>query len=183
MAKKIKISPEDLELFLNAVKGSKRLQKKERILPPSPSKQTILAKKPRFDEDFTLSEKQILPSVASNELIAYKKPSVSNIILRKLRKGQYNVEAILDLHGMSVEDAGAAMIQFLQTCMQKQVRVALIIHGKAHATQTPILKNKLNHWLREIDVVLAFCSATKAHGREGAMYVLLTSRQKENSFG
>ena len=96
-----------------------------------------------------------------------------------MRKGQYNVEAILDLHGMTVAKANAEVDRFLQQCLHQGIRIVLIIHGKGHHSQEPILKNKLNHWLRSIDGVLAFCSAAKEHGSRGASYVLLKRKTGE----
>ncbi|MEE9156926.1 MAG: Smr/MutS family protein, partial [Gammaproteobacteria bacterium] len=40
----------------------------------------------------------------------------------------------------------------------------------------PVLKNKLNNWLRQRDEVLAFCSTRPVDGGTGAVYVLLKRR-------
>ena len=79
----------------------------------------------------------------------------------------------MDLHGKTVEESKIALSRFLMQCQAKGIRHVLIIHGKGHKMGKPILKNKLNHWLRQIDDVLAFCSATAKEGRSGALYVLL----------
>ena len=174
MPKKTKISQEDIDAFYEAIKGTKPLiQKKIRLKPPSPQKKPISPHSFSDKESFYFHESENLNQVAGEEFIAYKHNSISNKILRKLRKGQYNVDAVLDLHGMSVEEAKTAIESFLQECLEAHLRVVLIIHGKGHHSQMPILKNKINHWLRELDVVLAFCSAAPSHGSRGATYVLL----------
>ena len=66
-----------------------------------------------------------MPTVLGNEFIEYKQSSVSYKILRKLRKGQYNVEAILDLHGKTVEEVSVFLEVFLQHCLSHQMRVVL----------------------------------------------------------
>lgn len=175
--KKNTISPEELDLFHQAMKDATPLSpKKIRISTPPPAikrstKQDIPEE---WETKFYLSEHNPLPVVNSETKITYKQSDISNKSLRKLRKGQYNVEAVLDLHGLTVERAMAAVQQFLQECLQNGMRVVLIIHGKGHHShQSPVLKNKLNHWLRELDIVLAFSSAAPQHGSRGAMYVLL----------
>lgn len=184
MPKKTKISQEDLDAFLSAIKGTKPiLQGKVKLGAPisthKPKKNQPTPKK----DLFSFNESLETDPVRGEQFIAYKHASVANKILRKLRKGQYNVDAILDLHGMTVEKAKTALDRFLHQCLHEGMRVVLIIHGKGHHSQMPILKNKLNHWLRTIDVVLAFCSALPSHGSGGATYVLLKRMTEENSFG
>jgi len=175
MTNKNKVSQEDIDAFLNAIKGTKPLQKEERTQPSLQKKKPSIKcyKLIEEDEPILLSEQQFLTPVLGEEKIMYKQQSISNKILRKLHEGQYNVEGILDLHGQSVEEAGKAVIKFFHECLRKQIQIALIIHGKSQHGDAPILKNKLNHWLREMDIVLAFCSAAPRHGGRGAMYVLL----------
>ena len=79
-----------------------------------------------------------------------------------------------------MSDAENTLDSFLQDCMRKHCRVVLIIHGKNRRSDTPILKNKLNEWLRHIHVVLAFCSAQPLHGSRGAVYVLLKRHKEED---
>lgn len=179
MAKKFKISQEDLDAFYKAVKGTKPLVKKKIRLSPGKSHSQPSPSKDLSETLLRLNETLEVAEVKSEEWIVYKQAGISNKTLRKLRKGQYNVEAKLDLHGMSTDEAKKAVNDFLQHCLRKRFRIVLIIHGKGHHSQTPVLKNKLNLWLREIDVVLAFCSATPTHGSRGAMYVLLKRSVEE----
>lgn len=181
MAKKTKITQEDLDIFHKAVEGTKPLVPKKIRVSRSTQHKSI-KRPPMKDHSFHLSETQDIANVQGEEFIAHKQSSIPDKTLRKLRKGQYNVDAILDLHGLSVDAAKTAVESFLQRCLHEGVRVVLIIHGKGHhSQQTPILKNKLNHWLREINVVLAFCSAAPSHGSRGALYVLLKRTIEEDS--
>jgi DNA-nicking Smr family endonuclease len=54
-----------------------------------------------------------------------------------------------------------------------------IIHGKGYGSreQAPVLKSRLNHWLREQQDVLAFCSSRRDQGGTGAVNVLLRTRR------
>lgn len=181
MSSKKKISQEDLDAFHRAVQGTKPIkQDKIRLSPPTPRK-----KKPRDidpdDDSLELNEAKELPTVGPDHFISYKQAAISHKTLRNLRKGQYNVDAILDLHGMTIERARNEVDLFLRTCLREKLQVVLIIHGKGHHRDAPVLKNKLNHWLRELNIVLAFCSATSAHGSRGAIYVLLKRSTREIS--
>jgi DNA-nicking Smr family endonuclease len=179
--KKSKPSQADINTFHEAVKGVKPLiHNKTRLAPPASTRRQI--KRPSFKEDYLhFSESgETTPSVLGEEFISYKQTSISNKILRKLRKGQYNIEARLDLHGMNITAAKAAVSDFLQECLQKEIRAGLIIHGKGLHSDMPILKNKLNQWLRSAKIVLAFCSAAPNEGGRGATYVLLKHAVKES---
>ena len=184
MRKKTNVTTDDLAVFQDAVAGTKPLsQNKIRLSAPKETR-TIKKEIDAPELSLHLSADSHLPEVNSEAFISFKQNDISNKNLRKLRKGQYNVEATLDLHGMNVETAMVAVELFLQQCMHKGMRVVLIIHGKGyHSGQSPVLKNKLNHWLREINFVLAFSSAAPQHGSRGAMYVLLKrDASEENLF-
>ncbi len=166
---------DQLDAFQKAVTGTKKLTTNKvrlasRIKPP------VSAPRKPVSEPLIVDETLSLDPVTSEGTLSYKHASISHKILRHLRKGQYDIEAELDLHGLSVEQAKHAVDDFLQACLHQQVRVALIIHGKGRYHQLPILKNKLNHWLRSLPVVLAFCSADATHGSRGAVYVLLKQK-------
>lgn len=181
MTKKPKLAKNDLNALEEAMKGTKRLrQNKVRLASSKPSRVIVKPKKAP-DEWFNLVDFEAAPPVGSDEFITYKQVSISNKILRKLRKGQYNIEAVLDLHGMHVATAKKAVEDFLNACLQLKLQVVLIIHGKGQHSRHPILKNKLNHWLRSAAMVLAFCSATPVHGSRGAIYVLLKKVSSEES--
>lgn len=176
MKKKPPITDDELAVFQQALKGVKPLKQKQIRQPLLPSRPSPIKRTPIEPEGFYFDETADLPTVSGETFIKYQCSGISNKILRNLRKGQYNVEAILDLHGMSIEEAQIAVNHFLQHCLETKVRVALIIHGKGRHKEMPILKNKLNHWLRRIPVILAFCSAAATHGSRGAIYVLFRAR-------
>jgi DNA-nicking Smr family endonuclease len=85
------------------------------------------------------------------------------------------VAAELDLHGMTSELARSALREFMAECRRRDHRCVRIIHGKGRGSSNrgPVLKGKVNRWLRQRDDVLAFCSARPVDGGTGALYVLL----------
>ncbi|MGD2052483.1 MAG: Smr/MutS family protein [Gammaproteobacteria bacterium] len=95
-------------------------------------------------------------------------------VIRKLRGGKLTADAILDLHGLTVEQARLQLADFLQECRQYGYRHVIIIHGKGFRSQSrPVIKPMVNRWLRQAYEVLAFCSARPKDGGTGAVYVLL----------
>ena len=89
--------------------------------------------------------------------------------------GKVHIDAELDLHGLTAVRAEPILAMFLAECQQQQIRSVRIIHGKGWGSRDnrPVLKSKVNYWLRQSDAVLAFCSATIEDGGTGALYVLL----------
>ena len=76
---------------------------------------------------------------------------------------------------MTVSEARPALARFLAECQTGLVRCVRIVHGKGHRSphKRPVLKGKLDAWLKTRDEVLAYCSAPVSDGGTGAVYVLL----------
>lgn len=174
MPKKTEISKQDQDLFREAMRDIKPLSHTKITFKAPAIKPTVRPKKQDEPEEDTFSDFDQLDQVGGEDILQFSRPGIQHKVLRNLRNGKYNVETILDLHGMTVIEARQALSHFLSKCQQRSIRHILIIHGKGHHNNNiPILKNKLNHWLRQTEQVLAFCSATNRDGRGGALYVLL----------
>lgn len=178
MSKKHELNEEDKTIFRQAMRGVKPLKSAPAKRPKLPGPR--LKKRPIETEEiniFPFSDYEKLPPVDSEENLQYSRSGVDNKKLRKLRQGQYNVGAILDLHGFTIAEAKIALSDFLRRCQQNDITVALISHGKGRFKDKPVLKNKLNLWLRQIEQVLAFCSVH--HG--GALHILLKKRGRNTA--
>lgn len=176
MAKRSFLSPEDRDLFRDAV-GEVRPVRNDRIQHtqrPHPEPRSS-----RHDEQQVIDELLTwTPEHAeldTGEELYYRRDGVQNSVLRKLRRGQYRVGAVLDLHGMNVEAARSALVHFLREAKRDHRTCVRIIHGKGLRSRHkgPVIKTKVNHWLRQRDDILAFCSARPMDGGTGAVYVLL----------
>ncbi len=141
-------------------------------LPPVP-RQRIEDEKRVIDELFS-AEFEPADIETGDELLFYR-PGVSRSIFKKLRKGQISIQGELDLHGMTVTTAREELAHYLHKCLRSGKRCVRIIHGKGRGSRHghPVIKNKVNIWLRQRDEVLAFCSARPVDGGTGAIYVLL----------
>ena len=128
------------------------------------------------DQPLSLAETE----VETHEFLFYAKPGVQQRVLHDLQRGAIPRELELDLHGLTVAFAEQLCDDFLAACSRRRVRCAQIIHGKGYGSQErqPVLKRKVNYWLRLRPEVLAFCSATRRDGGTGAVYVLLRNPDK-----
>jgi DNA-nicking Smr family endonuclease len=117
-------------------------------------------------------------AVQSGEALSFARPGLQHTVLKKLRKGGFAIEAELDLHGQTVAEAAESLTRFISYCRQDRKRCVRIIHGKGQGSpdKIPVLKTKVNTWLRQKDEVLAFCSALQVDGGAGAVYVLLKKK-------
>lgn len=182
MSKHGKPSIEDKALFRAEVADVEPLRHQQALtLRPTPAP---IPRQRLVDEEQVLAD-MLSDSLDPSELetgdeLLYCSPGLQHGVLRKLRRGQYSVGAELDLHGMRVVEARQALGHFLQRSLANDIRVVRIIHGKGNGSlhKQPVLKGKVNHWLRQRIEVLAFCSARPVDGGTGAIYVLLR-RAKE----
>lgn len=122
-----------------------------------------------------MSDPITLDEIETGEELLFARDGIQAGVIRKLRRGQFSIEAELDLHRMTAKQARQAIAEFLPRMGQDGKRCVRIIHGKGHGSfnKMPVLKYKLNHWLRQRAEVLAFCSARPVDGGTGALYVLL----------
>ena len=86
----------------------------------------------------------------------------------------------LDLHGLTVREAGLRLGDFLADARGRRLGCVRIIHGKGLSSpgRSPVLKPQVARWLRAHEGVLAFTPARREEGGDGALYVLLRSRRE-----
>ncbi len=114
--------------------------------------------------------------------LAWRREQVSADVVHRLRRGQWAVQAHLDLHGLRRDAARDAVRAFLASCTQHGHRCVRVVHGKGHGSpgQLPVLKAKVQRWLAQSAAVLAFTHAPGPDGGAGALLVLLQGRQTHN---
>lgn len=101
--------------------------------------------------------------------------------LRRLRRGEIEVEWELDLHGLERPAAREEVRRTLARAHEEGVRCVLVIHGRgSHSELGAVLRDALPGWLSQPPtegIVMAFASARPADGGEGATYVLLRRKR------
>lgn len=98
-------------------------------------------------------------------------------VARRLHRGEFAIEAFIDLHGCTVDAAWEVFNTFLMESLRSGKRAVLIVHGRGLSSpQRPVLKDKVSEWLTRgpwRKWVIAFSSAPAYDGGVGATYVLL----------
>lgn len=102
---------------------------------------------------------------------------------RRLKRGTDPIDARIDLHGMTQEQAHDALVSFLRRAQARGAKFVLVITGKgarAAAAERGVLRRQVPLWLGGPDlrrVVLGYEAASTRHGGEGALYVRLRRRR------
>jgi DNA-nicking Smr family endonuclease len=106
---------------------------------------------------------------------AFVAPGVDRREIRRLKRGAYPVEDLLDLHGFTAAAASAELVRFLETSRHKGHRCVCIVHGRGlHSKEhVSVLRARVRELLASMPAVLAFTDAPAADGGSGAAYVLL----------
>lgn len=110
----------------------------------------------------------------------FLRPSLERDVLRKLRHGEWPVQAVLDFHGCTLDIARERFVAFMQQVVQANARCVRMVHGKGLGSKNgaPIIKPTLRAWLIQQEEVLAFCPAKSENGGQGAVMVLLRAKKQ-----
>lgn len=173
------ISDEDRALFRASV-ADVRPQTPDRVSPP-PRRPAPLPRQRQADDRAvleSLADPDFSDELETGEELQFLRAGLQYTVLRRLRRGKYTVSGELDLHGFDVQRARDTLARFLNRRAPGQASCVRIIHGKGRGSPDgrPVLKEKVNGWLRRRQEVMAFCSARPVDGGTGALYVLLRGR-------
>lgn len=167
---------DDRSLFRKATQGVRTL-KQDRVGPHRTRRKPVPQQRWADDQAVVASllSDEFQPDVETGDELLFVRPGIQQRVLRKFRRGQYAIEAELDLHGRTTNEARDLVVDFLRRMQASNKRCVRIIHGKGLSSigKLPVLKVKVNSWLRQKNEVLAFCSARPQDGGTGAVYVLL----------
>jgi DNA-nicking Smr family endonuclease len=104
---------------------------------------------------------------------------------QRLARGRAEIGARLDLHGMTQQQAHAALLRFLHRAQASDVRLALVVTGKgsgnaaASGGQRGVLRRQVPLWLSLPEFrrfIVGFEEAHVSHGGAGALYLWLRRR-------
>jgi DNA-nicking Smr family endonuclease len=175
--------PEDDEaLFRRAVEGTAPLARRERVAPPKPAAPSVAP----YDEEAEALAKlaamldgtEPLGAEFSEEHTEWIASDADASILPRLVAGDFAWQAHVDLHGMTREQAKAAVFRFLAASRIRHYRCVLVVHGRGNHSDkgSPVLKPWLQRALQRGALktwVFAWCTARPVDGGPGAMYVML----------
>ena len=158
--------------------GEVKVLSSDRVHPAKPKPRPI-PQQSRLDSKKVMEELAVSPTeheeMQPGDTLSYMQPGIQKQVFKKLKRGQYRIEAELDLHGMTKMEAQEELIAFIEHVRLQGLRCVRIIHGKGFGSSNkgPVIKPLVNHYLQRRAEVLAFCSARPVDGGTGAVYVLL----------
>lgn len=129
---------------------------------------------PNRDESGYWATAVEVDAVGAGEVLGWKSAGVQQRVFDRLKAGRLEIRHELDLHGMTVREAGEALFQLLEGTKSDRQCCLLIVHGPGTATRKPArLKSGVYAWLRQHPRVVALHSADRRNGGTGATFALL----------
>lgn len=101
--------------------------------------------------------------------------------LRQVKRGIISLDRQLDLHGLTREEALAALPRFLSSARLAGEKGVLVITGQGlHSADGPVLQQAVAGWLRDQgrELVLEYAPAPRELGGGGALVVFLRPLDK-----
>lgn len=165
---KRKLSPEELHLWKAQLKDVKPLSKTGEIPEEAPA--------PKRQEPPQLAcpslEKKLTPPSAT----------IQDLGKREMRR--LKIDGRLDMHGMSMDQAHAALEQFLIRAQERGFKIVLIITGKGALSSENTLRYQLPRWIKESSLAQRISSfhapARPQDGGQGACYIGVRKRIIKN---
>jgi DNA-nicking Smr family endonuclease len=107
--------------------------------------------------------------------LSFRRPGIGADVVARLRRGQWTIQAQIDLHGLRRDEARERLAAFVRQALRQGQRCVRVVHGKGHGSpgREPVLKARVQRWLAQCDEVIAFAQATGPQGGAGALLVLL----------
>ena len=173
------LSEEERALWESVAKQVKPLRKRHRVKPPVAS----MATEPNAAPKPAASPKHAARHAAPPRIVVPPKPEpppLAPIGRRErshLSRGRKEIDARLDLHGMTQTRAHRALFGFLQRAHHDGLTFVLIITGKGKMgaeSERGVLRRQVPQWLGLPEfrsLVVGFEEAHIGHGGEGALYV------------
>ncbi len=178
----------DEELFLRAMNGVMPIKGKKRNSPPAGAGNTE-KKLPAEDREQVEALKELRELVQGKRPIPVEKipeymdgPPINSDrrLLKKLRSGDFAIQAYCELHGLTADQALKVCDGFMADSLMSNRRCIAYIHGRGRSSPgRPVLKEMVKNFLnrgRFRRYILAYCSAPAWDGGPGVTYVLLRKR-------
>jgi DNA-nicking Smr family endonuclease len=172
--RKRSLSEEERALWESVAKQTKPLRKKPRAAKPhaaAPDSEESTPAKP------AVPQKPLPPAARTAKPAAPPLASLGRRERSQLSRGKKQIDARIDLHGMTQTRAHHALSGFLQRAHSDGLTFVLVITGKGRMgaeSERGVLRRQVPQWLRLPEfrsLVVGFEEAHIGHGGEGALYV------------
>ncbi len=175
----------DKSLWKELIKSVKPLKKKVHISKTLPIKS--IKEKKESDDMFEVSFlsaddiKKIKRDVSfSSELKIANGDRVDKTFLNNIKKGKFQIQARLDLHGMVLEKAFQSFVNFINNNFENNIRNLIVITGKGNPEyNTGIIRQEFFKWIKldfANDKILYVNNALPKDGGDGAFYIFLRKK-------
>ena len=172
---------EDFSLFREEF-GDVSPIKQDKIPPQPPGIKQKTALDDKKQANFKRQNQQLKQAAASfhfsdgfeahfdpNGPVKYTKPGEDTHEVKRLRRGDYPPDLILDLHGMKREEAKLELAALIHAAQKQHAHCVCVVHGIGNH----ILKKSVPSWLVQHPDVLGFHQAPLEWGGQGALLVLI----------
>lgn len=169
----------DISLFQEAIKGTKKL-KQDTFIPKTEPRKSVSEMRELQEQADTLfyfsDEYEPLLSEV-DEKVRYLRADIDPYILKQLRRGDFAPELFLDLHGLTREQAKKELASLILACEKDEVYCASIMTGYG----TRALKYQIPRWLVQHPKVIALHQAPRQWGGDAAILILVEQPQRPDS--
>lgn len=178
---------DELNSFFEEMRDVQRISSNDVANLHDPEK-ALAEKQKRASQHHSTREKLTNPlsmegvkPVPPDDFIFFQQPGIQDGVFKKLRLGKYPLETNLTLSGKTLEQSRDLIYSTIKSSHERGVRALIIKHGTGENSKPfPALKKSyVNHWLRELNEVIAFHTAQPMHGGFGATYVLLKKHPQQ----
>ncbi|QIR15006.1 endonuclease SmrB [Shewanella aestuarii] len=159
----------DFESFSELVAGIKPLkQQTHHFKHPIKTKQQVEIKEQQLHASSYFSD-TYQPLLPTEGPMRWANDDVDKLELKRLRRGDYVPDLLLDLHGLRQSEAKLELAALIQACIKQNSLCCCVMHGYG----TGILKQQIPMWLVQHPKVKAFHQAPKEWGGDAALLVLI----------
>lgn len=110
--------------------------------------------------------------------LKYVQAGVDSYEVKRLRRGEYPPDLILDLHGVNKEDAKLEVAALIHAAQKQHCHCVCVVHGIGSL----VLKKTVPNWLIQHPAVKGFHQAPLEWGGQGALLVLIDLPQINSKY-
>jgi DNA-nicking Smr family endonuclease len=145
----------------------------------------LLKRPPAEPQRQTAAPVQSLPKLNPQKRVPIGEQTLDGTWDKKLRSGSVEPDRVLDLHGMNLDTAWAAIDRGLEQAIARGDRVLLLITGHHRRGDPPVQRGRIraavHDWLaasRHAHDIAAVRGAHGRHGGGGSLYLILRRRPR-----
>jgi DNA-nicking Smr family endonuclease len=159
------LSDDEVEAWTTVTRSIKPLKRARRVAKPVPAAPpAVVPRKP--------AQKAIVKPQPTPVKRPAEPPAIASLTRRekqRVARGHDRIDARLDLHGHTQDEAHVALLRFLRRASGSDAKMVLVITGKSG-----VLRRQVPLWLGTSEfrpLVISAEAAAIRHGGDGALYI------------